>query len=211
MTTKRPYRANAIRRCTLLGLASISFAACTDSPLVRNEKQLASNDAKPTLMKTIPDGANPSPERERLQALIGDWKAETRAWRRPDAPVEEGAGTMSNFWMLDGRFVGQEYKSRAQRPKYQGLGALGYDNIRRVYTSVWLDTTSTSMHTASGSCDESGSVFTLEGVYQDPVTGKPVRCRSITRIINRKKHTFELFKEDPDGKLFKTLEVIYTR
>ena len=113
--------------------------------------------------------------------------------------------------MLDGRFVGQEYKSRAQRPKYQGLGALGYDNIKKVYTSVWLDTTSTSIYTATGSLDELGNVFTLEGVYQDPVTGKPVMCRSITRIINGKKYTFELFKESSDGNVFKALDITYTR
>ena len=113
--------------------------------------------------------------------------------------------------MLDGRFVGQEYKSRAQKPQYRGLGALGYDNIRKMYTSVWLDTTSTSIYTATGSCDASGIVFTLEGVYQDPVTGKPLKYRSITRIINRKEYTFELFKEGSDGKVFKGLDITYTR
>ena len=211
MTMKRPCRYNAVRRCTLLSIALTSLAACTDSRLARNDEQLARDDGKPALMNTIPDAAEPGGEHERLQALVGDWKAETRAWRHAGATVEEGRGTVSNFWMLDGRFVGQEYKSRAQRPKYQGLGALGYDNIKKMYTSVWLDTMSTSIYAATGSCDTSGNVVTLEGVYQDPVTGTSVRCRSITRIINRKKYTFELFKEGSDGKLFKALDITYTR
>ena len=211
MTMKRPYRYNAVRCCTLLGLALFSFATCADSRAVRDAKQPINDNVRPALADAPPNATEPGLEHERLQTLIGEWKAVTRAWRRHDAPIEEGKGSMSNFWMLDGRFVGQEYKSRAQRPKYQGLGALGYDNIRKVYTSVWLDTTSTSVYTATGSFDEAGNVFTLEGVYQDPVTGTPVKCRSITRIINRKKYTFELFKEGSDGKMFRTLDVVYTR
>lgn len=101
--------------------------------------------------------------------------------------------------------------SRTQRPKYQGLGALGYDSIRKVYISVWLDTTSTSIHAAIGSGDALGNVFTLEGLCQDPVTGKPVKCRSITRIINRKKYTFELFKGGSVGGVFRGLDITYTR
>lgn len=185
--------------------------ACANSRVVSDDKEFVNDDGRDVVASKTPAIAGPGPEHERLQALIGNWKAETKAWRRPDEPVEEGKGTVSNFWMLDGRFVGQEYKGRAQRPKYQGLGALGYDNIKKVYTSVWLDTMSTSIYTATGSCDESGNVFTLEGVYQDSVTGKPVKCRSITRIINRKEYSFELFKEGSDGKVFKALEVIYTR
>lgn len=211
MTRKRPYRYNAVRRCMLLGLASISFATCANSRAIRDRKQLASDDAKPALMGTIPNAPEPGPEHQRLQALIGDWKAETKAWGCPGAPVEQGKGTLSNFWMLDGRFVGQEYKSRAQRPKYKGLGALGYDNVKKMYTSVWLDTTGTSIYTAAGSCDASGKVFTLEGIDRDPVTGTPLRCRSTLRIIDEKKYTFELFKEGSDGKMFRTLEVTYTR
>lgn len=211
MTRKRRYRYNAVRCCMLLGLASIGFAACANSRGLRDRKQLASDDPTPAVMGTIPKAAEPSPEHQRLQALIGDWKAETRAWGRPGGPVEEGKGTLSNFWLLDGRFVGQEYKSRAQRPKYEGLGALGYDNIKKIYTSVWLDTAGTSIYNATGSCDASGKVFTLEGIDRDPVTGTPLRCRSTTHIINKKKYTFELFKEGSDGKMFRTLEVTYTR
>ena len=194
-------------------LASVlaGCSACANSRVVSDDKEPVNSDGRDGIASKTPEIARPGLEHERLQALIGNWKAETRAWRRPDAPVEEGKGTMSNFWMLDGLFVGQEYKSRAQRPKYQGLGALGYDSIRKVYTSVWLDTASTSIYTAIGSCDVSGNVFTLEGGCQDPVTGKPVKCRSITRIVDSKKYTFELFQEGSDGKVFKTLDISYTR
>lgn len=211
MTMERLYRYNAVGRCTLLGLALVSFAACAPSRAVRKAEPRMNDDAPAALTGMITDGAEHSPEHQRLGALIGNWKAATRAWRGPGAPAEEGKGTMSNFWMLDGRFVGQEYESRRQRPRHQGLGALGYDNIRKVYTSVWLDTTSTSIYSATGSCDASGKVFTLDGVNQDPVTGKPVRWRSITRMINRKEYTFELFKQIPAGKMFRTLEITYTR
>ena len=189
----------------------ICLSACTSSRVSRGETKPPGIQLRNEMLAKTLDAAEPGPEHERLQALIGDWKAETIAWRGSGAAAEQGKGTLSNFWMLDGRFVGQEYKSRAQRPKYQGLGGLGYDNIRKLYTSVWLDTTSTSVYTATGSCDASGSLFTLEGVYQDPVTGTPVRCRSITRIFNTNKYTFELFKEGPDRKVFKALEITYTR
>lgn len=196
-----------------LSLASVLVCCttCANNRVVSGDKQPVNATERGAVVSKLRGIAELGSEHERLQALIGDWKAETRAWRHPGAAVQGGLGTVSNFWMLDGRFVGQEYKSRGQRPKYQALGALGYDSVQRVYTSVWLDTTSTSIYTATGSCDTSGNVFTLEGVYQDPVTGSPVKSRSITRIINSNEYTFELFREGSDGKMFRTLEIIYTR
>ncbi|MCH9033317.1 MAG: hypothetical protein IID42_02285 [Planctomycetes bacterium] len=60
-------------------------------------------------------------------------------------------------------------------------------------------------------CDASGDVFTLDGVYQDAATGNPMKCRSVTRIINGKKCTFEPFRVGSDGKMFRALDVICAR
>jgi hypothetical protein len=41
--------------------------------------------------------------------------------------------------------------------------------------------------------------------------GKKVKSRSIVRIINNSKFTFEMYGPDENGKEFKNLEVVYTR
>jgi len=161
--------------------------------------------------KRIPLVVKPGADHERLQALTGDWKAETSSWHRPGGPVKLARGTLSSFWILGGRYIGQVYQSRTQRPKYQGIGAISYDKNRNMYTSVWLDTKSTSIYSASGMYSESINALILKGTYHDPERGTPERRKSVTRIINEKKYTFELFREGADGKMFKALEIIYTR
>ncbi|MCH9033318.1 MAG: DUF1579 family protein [Planctomycetes bacterium] len=129
--------ARGVCLCKLI-LASVltGCTACATSRVVSGDKEPVNIDGRVVVASMTLETAEPGPEHQRLQALIGNWKAETRAWRRPDARAEQEMRTMSNFWMLDGRFVGQEYERRARRPKFQGLGAMGYDDMRQVCTSV---------------------------------------------------------------------------
>ncbi|MFQ5490844.1 MAG: DUF1579 domain-containing protein [Phycisphaerae bacterium] len=208
---RRPPRPT--RRLGNLLLAGVlaGLPACASSGIAHNNQPQADAPPPKAPQAAVSKIARPGPQHKRLEALIGNWNAVSSAWPHRGEPVEEGKGTLSNFWMLDGRFVGQEYKSKSKDPPYQGLGALGYDNVKHLYTSVWLDTAGTAVLTSLGSCDKTGKVFTLKGRLNDPTTGKPVRTKSITRIVDPKTYTFELFKDDADGKMFKTLHITYTR
>ena len=95
--------------------------------------------------------------------------------------------------------------------RFEGSGIAGCDNIKKEYTSVWVDNMSTMIMATEGTCDESGKVLTYSGEYPDPITDKTVKTKSVLRIVNHDRHVVEMYQQDPDGKEFKSMEITYTR
>jgi hypothetical protein len=83
--------------------------------------------------------------------------------------------------------------------------------MNKKYVNIWMDSMGTSPMISHGTCDASGKEFSYRGEYDDPMKGKKVKSRSIVRIINNSKFTFEMYGPDENGKEFKNLEVVYTR
>lgn len=198
-----------IHSAILIGVTALITAQVIsdDNPPTDDSK----TDANTKRMARIVELATPGPGHKRLDPFIGEWDAVSRVWTAPDAPPQESKAKMNYFWLLDNRFLGQEYKGLSKEHPFEGLGCWGYDNAKKKYTSIWLDTLGTMIAIESGTCDETGTIFTMHGRHDDPLTGKPVKTRSITRIIDRKKHIFEMYREGVDGKMAKVLEVTYTR
>ena len=94
---------------------------------------------------------------------------------------------------------------------FQGRGFLGYDNHKKKYFSLWMDSMSTGVMMSEGTCDDSHKVFTYVGAADDPWTGEPKKFRSVLKVINEAKLSFEMFETGEDGKEKKSLEVNYTR
>ena len=56
-----------------------------------------------------------------------------------------------------------------------------------------------------------GKVFTFSGTMDDTVTGQPRKLKSILRIESDAKNIFEMYDFTPDGKEYKSLEIVSTR
>jgi hypothetical protein len=70
----------------------------------------------------------------------------------------------------------------------------------------------TSFMTSEGTFDASGKVLTMEGAYDDPVTGvKGKKTKSTTRIVSNDQIVAEMYDTGPDGKMFKNMEITYMR
>jgi hypothetical protein len=94
---------------------------------------------------------------------------------------------------------------------FSGIGYSAYDNVRRVFTGVWMDTMSTHFLTEEGNLDASGKVLTTVMSYSDPLTGKTKRGRSVTTVVDADTHTVVMFDQGPDGKEIKSMEMTYRR
>jgi len=90
------------------------------------------------------------------------------------------------------------------------MGLLGYDNTKKKYTSAWIDSMSTSIHTSMGTVDKDGKVFTFTSTNLDPITRKPVKGRSVMRVAGKDKVVMEESREE-GGKWVKVMEITYTR
>jgi hypothetical protein len=129
----------------------------------------------------------------------------------PSAPPSVSKGTAKATWAMGGRFVQQEFNGEFMGKPFHGLAFTGYDNIRKKYSSSWIDDMSTGMFMSEGQADKAGKVFTFEGTHSCPETGETHKAaKQVIRVINRDKHVYEM--HDPSkGANSKTMEITYTR
>ncbi len=154
--------------------------------------------------------SQPGQNHKYLEPMAGTWDVTTRMWAAPGAQPSESKATSEHKLMFDGRFLHQTFKGTFMNMPFEGLGLWGYDNMKKMYVSSWIDNSSTTIMTTWGSADDSGKVFTFNGEYTEP-SGKTQKMKEIIRVEGPDKHVMEMYTPGPDGKEFKSMELVYTR
>ena len=110
-----------------------------------------------------------------IDTLTGNWKTTTVVMG-----MEPEIGFSKNTMLLDGRFLEMNYKGLFVGLELKGKVILGYDNYKHKFTAVFIDNLNTSLRTAEGVLDHSGTVLSLWGTMDEWLTDehdKPVMYR----------------------------------
>jgi hypothetical protein len=165
------------------------------------------------MMDAMMKAAEVGPEHKKLTDMAGEWDAKSRAWKPDGSDCGSGIGTMKMEPILGGRYVRMSFTGEMDSPMgkmpFTGVGQIGYDNISKKYVSVWSDDMSTRPMWMEGTAD--GDVVTCTGQYPDPVTGKMMPVKDVATHIDSTHHKYELFMTAPDGKMYKCMEINYTK
>ena len=94
----------------------------------------------------------PGPEHQKLATLAGTWVNHLKMWMGPEAqPMETPVGTHTGEMILGGRFLRfTETGEMMPGMTMEGVGILGFDKTKQLYTLLWIDNSATSMYTAAG-------------------------------------------------------------
>jgi hypothetical protein len=155
--------------------------------------------------------ASPGEAHKKLNSCVGTFDAKVKMWMAPGAPADESMGVDEAKWILDGRFVQDTFTGTAMGMPFTGLGMTGYDNHQKKYVGTWQDTWSTHIQTMKGDMDSSGKVLTMTSTIFDPMQQKDKKIRQVTRYVDDKTHTFEVFEPGADGKEFRSMEIVFTK
>jgi hypothetical protein len=142
--------------------------------------------------------------------MIGTWDTKVTSWMVPGADPISGTGWSENKWILGGRFVESTFKGDFMGMPFEGRGVTGYDNVKKQYFGTWIDNMGTGMMTSVGT-GGSGNTMTFDGTYADPMTGKDTICKEKITMVDADHHNMEMWMPGPDGKLYKAMEIAYTR
>jgi hypothetical protein len=154
----------------------------------------------------------PTEHHKKLDAYVGNWDFTTKSWMDPSAPPSESKGTAECKWIYGGRFLVEDVSGDMMGMPFHGMSIIGYDNMNKKYIGFWIDEMMTAFMLSEGNFDASGKVLTLEGTYDDPVTGmKGKKYKGVSRIVSPDQLVYEMYDTGPDGKLFKNLEITYMR
>jgi hypothetical protein len=171
-----------------------------------SEKEMAEMMAKWKQLNAL------GPQHKELAKSVGRWDTLTRIWMAPNAPPTESKGKSECRLIYGGRYLVSDFKGEMMGEPFEGMAIDGYDNAKKKYVSIWLDSGSTCIVMLTGEADASGKVITYTGKVDDPMTGqkdKPIR--SVVRLQSDDKFMFEWYETGPDGKEAKTMEIEYAR
>jgi hypothetical protein len=153
----------------------------------------------------------PNENHKALNDIVGKFKYSMKWWMNPDSKAEESKGTSTAKWIMNGRFVQQDVKSKMNGQEFQGTGFTGYDNVKQAYQSVWLDNMGTGMMFSDGTKTEDNTIAT-SGTVGCPMTGdKNHWFRNELKVLNKNEHTFISYAKSPEGKEYKSMEINYKR
>lgn len=151
---------------------------------------------------------HPGPEHEILAAAAGDFDL---------AFSDGGTGTSSCALGLGGRWLLEHVQAEFCGRPYEGRGATSYDQARRKYVNVWIDSVSPAPLVSEGSYDAATRTLTLVGDMTTP-DGKTVQATLVHVYGDAGRRTFalkvpgpddkdaEVFRDDPDAVVRRAVE-----
>lgn len=152
----------------------------------------------------------PGPYHERLGRFIGKWDTET-TMHGMGAPMKT-KGEAEIRWLLEGRWLLTDSRYSMMGQQAHGFAIQGYDNFKKKYVGMWVDSMNTALLTMSGTASRDGKVETMWGLMDEPMTGEVGKhVKYVTRVIDNDKFVFEIHDLAIGGDKTMVVEIVYTR
>ena len=145
-----------------------------------------------------------------LAKSVGTWKVDALYYFASGAEPVEASGTeqvemFGPFWRrghLEVDLLGSVVR---------GVTCVGFDPLRQVFVSTWMDTSNPHLYSYQGRFDEETGLLVLTGTNTDPATGKRAAYRSVEGFELPQRRTLELSVEVPGRPETKVLSYTYER
>jgi hypothetical protein len=141
-----------------------------------------------------------------LKPFEGTWSLKFKGYEM-DGSVKESTGTATYKLVLGGRFLRQEVQGSYDGKPFEGLAYMGFDNNKQQYVSIWMDSMSTSILSATGQC-EGGKSWTMTGVWPTPMGD--MQMTDHTRFTSDTEVVTEMKGKMGDQE-FPMMEITYTK
>lgn len=94
---------------------------------------------------------------------------------------------------------------------FEGKQTLAYDKIKKLFVSTWIDNMGSGIMYSEGPWDEATQTITLKGNMVHAGFGQEIPVRQVTKIVDENTQVMEMYMPGPDGKEFKTMEIVSKR
>ena len=150
---------------------------------------------------------------EALWDRQGAWDATVKFWYAPDAPPEVSQASSTAEPIMGGRYLLERFTSTMpDGAAFEGMGLVGYDNIKKAFVAMWIDSMSSGILIAeSTSYADDFSRIEFRGMAPDPMAGRYKVQRSVEHWTDGDTRVMEAWETGPDGDEFKVMEITYRR
>jgi hypothetical protein len=200
-----------MRRTVTLVVLAGAMALLASRPGVAQQPSKEEQAAMQAMMEAYARYGAVGAPHQGLAKRVGTWKVQARFWIAPGAPAEVSEGKAEASLIMGGRYIMEKFEMSTPDGPFRGLGIVGYDNIKKRYQSLWIDSMSTGVMTAEGTGDQDARAIDYTGQEPDPASNAYKPYRSVEKQLDDDTRRLETFENGPDGKEFKVMELFYTR
>jgi len=199
----------SMRFLLLAALIGVFLMATQAIPQTYSGQEMSAQEKQ--MMEMMKKYGMPGKNHELLKNYVGDWDIEAKSWSKPGGQPMTSKATQKSQLIFDGRFVKCQFEGTMMGHKFLGLEIIGYDLYQNKYITFWIDSMSTNFFLTTGTLDTSGKVLTDTGNWPDPMSGGMTKVKNVTTFTQDGKYKFEMYMIMPDGKEFKSMELLATR
>ncbi len=161
------------------------------------------------MMKAWQKSMTPGPEHKMLANMVGEWDGEISMWQDPSQPPQTSKGSAQFESIFDGRYIIGKYTGNMMGMPFSGMDITGYDNVKKMFFTSWIDNMGTGVMYVEGTYDKNSNTFNYTGETADPM-GNKMKVKEIITIIDKDHNKFEMFMDTGKGEI-KSMEIKYTR
>jgi hypothetical protein len=92
-----------------------------------------------------------------------------------------------------------------------GHSTMGYDNLRKVFVSTWIDNMGSGIIMMEGTYDAATKTLNMKGKQSDPTYNKQSDMRQEVIFTDDDSYTMNMYGTGPDGKEMKVMDVVLKR
>ncbi|MFZ5948659.1 MAG: DUF1579 domain-containing protein [Stygiobacter sp.] len=161
------------------------------------------------MMKKWQEAITPGKMHELLSKMVGEWDTEMTLID-PSGQEMKSKGVSKTESILGGRYFLTSQSGMMMGMPFEGKGLDAYDNVAKEFVSIWVDNMGTGVTVMKGYYDEKTKTLNYKGESLDAMTGQAVIYRTVTKIDNDNKISFDMYSIQ-NGKEAKMFTMIYTR
>jgi len=158
-------------------------------------------------MKKMTDFMTPGDMQKILAAADGKWSEDITLWMAPGQPPLKSTGTVDYKMILGGRYQQGNITASFNGMPYEAVSITGYDNMKKLFFSSYVDNMGTGVLNMEGSYDAATKTITLTGTELDPMTGKEMKMRETLKMVDDHTEVTAMY-EITGGKETKLMEII---
>jgi hypothetical protein len=157
-------------------------------------------------MKAWQDFMTPGENHKILAKEVGTWEGEVTQWMDPTQPPTKTKATNVVKMAFDGLYQISDFKTTMMGKPMQGKSTVGYDNVKKMYVSSWIDNMGSGIVNMTGTYDEATKTVNLRGKQSDPMTGTESDIRQEMKYLDDDTYVLSMYGAGMDGKEMKFME-----
>jgi len=168
----------------------------------------AKSMSQEAMMELWQKAATPGKWHAALEPMVGSFNARTTMVMNKGGEPSVSEGTSENRWVLGGRHLEQVYRGTAMGMPFEGIGFTGFENVKKRYVGVWMDSFGTGLMYSRGVGKPTPSVMEFEAMAHES-SGKVMKFLCKITIQDHDHHVYEMWTLHPQK--YRSMLVEYTR